>query len=109
MMRMLLEGRTYDKLPVSRFLYPITTRKWLSMAKVMLLENVFLFLWTFTIIGALLWNRFTPESLHVSQDIQPLGYVGCACILVAIVLSQLNFRSRAKTVAHSSTVHHAGK
>jgi hypothetical protein len=52
MMRMLLEGRTYDKLPVSRFLYPITTRKWLSMAKVMLLENVFLFLWTFTIIGA---------------------------------------------------------
>ena len=47
MMRMLLEGRTYDKLPVSRFLYPITTRKWLSMAKVMLLENVFLFLWTF--------------------------------------------------------------
>lgn len=48
MMRMLLEGRTYDKLPVSRFLYPITTRKWLSMAKVMLLENVFLFLWTFT-------------------------------------------------------------
>lgn len=37
MMRMLLEGRTYDKLPVSRFLYPITTRKWLSMAKVMLL------------------------------------------------------------------------
>ena len=63
----------------------------------------------FSIIGALLWNRFTPESLHVSQDIQPLGYVGCACILVAIVLSQLNFRSRAKTVAHSSTVHHAGK
>ena len=52
MMRMLLEGRTYDKLPVSRFLDPITTRKWLSMAKVMLLENVFLFLWTFTIIGA---------------------------------------------------------
>ena len=34
----------------------------------------------FSIIGALLWNRFTPESLHVSQDIQPLGYVGCACI-----------------------------
>lgn len=63
----------------------------------------------FSIIGALLWNRFTPESLHVSQDIQPLGYVGCACILAAIVLSQLNFRSRAKTVAHSSTVHHAGK
>lgn len=57
MMRMLLEGRTYDKLPVSRFLYPITTRKWLSMAKVMLLENVFLFLWTFTTSSARSSNR----------------------------------------------------
>lgn len=62
MMRMLLEGRTYDKLPVSRFLYPITTRKWLSMAKVMLLENVFLFLWTFTIIGAFIKPYSYPTS-----------------------------------------------
>jgi len=52
MTRMLLEGRTYGKLPVSRFLYPVTTGKWWSMAKTMLLENIQLFLWTFTIVGA---------------------------------------------------------
>ncbi len=63
----------------------------------------------FAIIGALLWNCFTPESLHVSQDIQPLGYVGCACIFVAIVLSQLTFRSRAKAVGQGSAAHSVGK
>lgn len=45
----------------------------------------------FAAIGAALWNYFTPESVHVNQEIRPIGYVGCACILAAIVLSQLTF------------------
>lgn len=32
MARMLLEGRSYNKLPASRFFYPIHTRKWPRMA-----------------------------------------------------------------------------
>lgn len=44
MARMLLEGRSYNKLPASRFFYPIHTRKWPRMAWTMFVENVFLFL-----------------------------------------------------------------
>ena len=51
MMRMLLEGRSYDKLPASRFLYPIHTHAWLRIAWTMFVENAFLFLWSLTIIG----------------------------------------------------------
>ena len=51
MARMLLEGRSYNKLPASRFFYPIHTRKWPRMAWTMFVENVFLFLWSLTIVG----------------------------------------------------------
>lgn len=48
----------------------------------------------FAVVGAVLWNLFTPESMHVNQEIRPIGYVGCACILAAIILSQLNFEKK---------------
>lgn len=53
MARMLLEGRSYNKLPASRFFYPIHTRKWPRMAWTMFVENVFLFLWSLTMF---LWS-----------------------------------------------------
>lgn len=48
----------------------------------------------FSVVGAFLWNALTPETMHVEQCIRPIGYVGCALILAAIVLSQLNFGTK---------------
>lgn len=45
----------------------------------------------FAVVGAFLWNAITPEAMHVEQCIRPIGYVGCALILAAILLSQLTF------------------
>ncbi len=54
----------------------------------------------FAAIGGLLWNLVTPASLHVDQEISPIGYVGCLIIFAGIVLSQLSF-SKKKQVAES--------
>lgn len=51
----------------------------------------------FSAIGGLLWNLITPESLHVDQEILPIGYVGCFIIFAGIVLSQLNFKKKSVT------------
>ena len=48
----------------------------------------------FAAVGGLLWNLVTPESLHVDQEILPIGYVGCLIIFAGIVLSQLNFTKK---------------
>lgn len=51
MRRFILEGRTYDKLTVHRFLYPMMSRSWLSIAWTMFVTAVYQSLWTLTIIG----------------------------------------------------------
>ena len=50
----------------------------------------------FAAAGGLLWNLVTPESLHVDQDILPIGYIGCLVIFGGIVLSQINFPRKQK-------------
>ena len=45
----------------------------------------------FAAVGGILWNLVTPESLHVDQEILPIGYFGCLVIFGGIVLSQINF------------------
>lgn len=50
----------------------------------------------FAAVGGLLWNLVTPESLHVDQDILPIGYIGCLVIFGGIVLSQINFPRKQK-------------
>lgn len=44
----------------------------------------------FSAIGGVLWNLIVPAALHISQDISPIGYVGCAVIFVGVVLSQID-------------------
>lgn len=78
MMRMLLEGRSYDKLPASRFLYPIHTRKWPRMAWTMFVENVFLFLWSLTIIGFFIKQysyRMVPYIIAENPNIEALDAI----------------------------------
>ena len=55
----------------------------------------------FSAVGGVLWNLVVPVSLHVSQNISPVGYVGCAVIFAAVIISQIDlakiFRRRKDT------------
>ena len=76
--RMLLEGRSYNKLPASRFFYPIHTRKWPRMAWTMFVENVFLFLWSLTIVGFFIKQysyRMVPYIVAENPNIEALDAI----------------------------------
>lgn len=79
MARMLLEGRSYNKLPASRFFYPIHTRKWPRMAWTMFVENVFLFLfWRLTIVGFFIKQysyRMVPYIVAKNPNIEALDAI----------------------------------
>ena len=49
--RIMLEARTYERVPLRRFLYPIQTGRWPHMAWTMFLTTLYLILWSFTIVG----------------------------------------------------------
>ena len=78
MARMLLEGHSYNKLPASRFFYPIHTRKWPRMAWTMFVENVFLFLWSLTIVGFFIKQysyRMVPYIVAENPNIEALDAI----------------------------------
>lgn len=78
MARMLLEGRSYNKLPARRFFYPIHTRKWPRMAWTMFVENVFLFLWSLTIVGFFIKQysyRMVPYIVAENPNIEALDAI----------------------------------
>ena len=78
MARMLLEGRSYNKLPASRFFYPIHTRKWPRMAWTIFVENLFLFLWSLTIVGFFIKQysyRMVPYIVAENPNIEALDAI----------------------------------
>ena len=52
--RAFLEGRTYEKVPLHRFLYLLRVKKWLRVARAMLVKYIFLSLWSLTIVGGVI-------------------------------------------------------
>lgn len=50
----------------------------------------------FSAVGGVLWNLIVPLSLQVSQNISPIGYVGCAVIFAGVVVSQIDFSKMQK-------------
>lgn len=52
--RMFLEGRIYRKVPAQRVLFLLRVKKWLRASKTMLIVSIFLFLWSFTVIGGII-------------------------------------------------------
>lgn len=50
----------------------------------------------FAAIGGILWNLMASPSWRVDQEILPVGYVGCAAILLGIILSQIPIHKRKK-------------
>ena len=73
--RAFLEGRTYEKVPLQRFLYLLRVRKWLRVARAMFLRTLFHLLWSLTIVGAVV-KRYSyylvPYILAENPDIPPL-------------------------------------
>ncbi len=57
----------------------------------------------FAAVGGLLWNLITPERLHVSQEILPIGYLGAVIIFAGIVVSQLRLRPRKSKLEEQAT------
>lgn len=52
--RFFLEGRIYRRLPAQRFLFLSRTGTWINVSWVMLRKNLFLFFWSFTLIGGVI-------------------------------------------------------
>lgn len=52
--RIVLESRTYEKVPIRRFLYPIQTKKWTNIAGVMMVKSIYYYLWSLTGIGGII-------------------------------------------------------
>ena len=50
--RIFLECRTYERVTPQRFLFFIKARKWINVCVNMLMEYIFYFLWSLTIVGA---------------------------------------------------------
>ncbi len=44
----------------------------------------------FSAVGGALWNLIVPAALHISQNISPVGYVGCGIIFLGVILSQID-------------------
>ncbi len=49
--RIILEGRTYKKVPYQRFFFLFSLKRWFRSAIVLLVENIFMFLWSLTVVG----------------------------------------------------------
>ncbi|MDO4557081.1 MAG: hypothetical protein Q4B70_18375, partial [Lachnospiraceae bacterium] len=52
--RIFLEGRTYERVTMQRFLYLLRIRKWLKVSWTMLVCSVIKTLWYFTIVGGVI-------------------------------------------------------
>lgn len=52
--RMLLEARVYERVPLRRFLFPLQTHRWARIAWVMFVRNVWMFLWSLTLVGGVI-------------------------------------------------------
>ena len=51
--RIFLEGMLYEKVTAQRFTFLLRVKRWLKASKTMLVKQVFLSLWSLTIVGAL--------------------------------------------------------
>ena len=72
--RLFLEGRVYDKIPVSHVLFFRRVRRWRRAACTLFLTALYLFLWWFTLIGGAIktFSYFlVPYLVAENPDIKP--------------------------------------
>ena len=54
MRRIILEARTYERVTVQRFIYPLRSRTWPQLAWNMFVRSFYMFFWSLTIVGAVI-------------------------------------------------------
>ena len=72
--RVLLEGRTYEKVPFQRILFLLRVRKWTKVCCTMFLVSFYQMLWNFTIIGGIIKHYsyyLVPYIAAENPDIAP--------------------------------------
>lgn len=52
--RIFLEARTYDKVPFQHGMFLISAKKWFKASIALFIKNLYLFLWSFTVVGGLI-------------------------------------------------------
>lgn len=52
--RIFLEGRSYEKVPIQRFVFLLRVKRWLKVSMAMLLCTIYQCLWILTVIGGLI-------------------------------------------------------
>lgn len=52
--RIFLEARTYDKVPFQHGMFLISAKKWFKTSIALFIKNLYLFLWSFTVVGGLI-------------------------------------------------------
>lgn len=73
--RMFLEGRTYEKVPIQRFLFLLRVKKWSKTSWTMFITSVFRSLWYLTIVGGMIkkYSYFlVPYIVAENPNIPPL-------------------------------------
>lgn len=73
--RFFLEGRIYKKVPISRFLYLFRNKDFLKAGLTLLLKDLFLLLWSFTVVGIFIkyYSYYmVPYILAENPKIKPL-------------------------------------
>lgn len=75
MARIFLEGQTYEKVSLQRFLFLVRVKKWCKASLTMFLKWLFLSLWTFTIVGGIIKAysyKMVRYIVAENPDIAPL-------------------------------------
>ncbi|MBQ7069844.1 MAG: DUF975 family protein [Ruminococcus sp.] len=73
MSRIFLEARTYEKIPVKSFFTLLRTRKWNKAAIILLVKEVYLALWSFTIIGGIIKSYSYAMVPYLTAENPNLG------------------------------------
>lgn len=72
--RIFLEGRVYEDMPVTRVMFFRKVKRWMSVAKVMFVKFVYHLLWSFTIIGGIIkkYSYFAvPYIIAENPSLEP--------------------------------------
>ncbi len=77
--RMILEGRLYEKVPLSRMLFFLRVKKWTNVACAMFLTSLYHFLWSLTIFGGFI-KRYSyylvPYLAAENPELSPGEIIG---------------------------------
>ena len=73
MRRIVLECRTYNKVMMQRFLYPIQTKQWPRMAWVMFVKSMYQYLWSLTVIGGIIKKYSYSMVPYIMAENPTLG------------------------------------